>query len=676
MKHTKPLHLFLAHSTGDKPAVRELYRRLRSDGFEPWLDEEQILPGQEWTRAIDRAIRDTDVIIVCLSRDSLNKRGFLHREITFALEAADEQPEGAVFIIPLKLEECDVPETLRRWQWVNLFEKAGYERLVRALTFRATTVSKNILTVQPLEKSLDSVLQGLIDGALVRSSWQFSDQVSDILQDFSLIVGLQLIGKHPQRDFAAFKLDTGNTFEGLPFPNPLLFLASSDREVSSITIENLRQLLIINDFSLGSRIALLLVFGDAETLSTARRRIARLFGDVYAFDIVIISHRDLISIAASKDPARVLRTFVLSQIDITTVSPYTTTGPTPDDFFFGREHELREVTEHAANVSYAIIGGRRIGKTSIVGRLHRTRLPVAGFRTIYHDCSTITSYESLLATPIRSWQPEPPSNAPSTFGELFTSLPDEKSLVLLLDEADKLVPVDRVSHWRLFKALRSMSNARRAQVVLSGERTLREALRDPSSPLFNFTNEILLGPLDYRAVEVLVTQPMRQLEIELEDAKGIVNLVWSFTSGHPNVVQRLCRRLIEQLKRNHERRITLDDVNAEIEDSDFQRKDFLDTFWEAASHLEKIISLLMANDQNLRTLAAVRQSLAQHCNLQPKAREVDEALQRLVDLRSILKRTLSGYDFAVESFPRIVARTVTLNDMLEILVEDYREHTS
>jgi hypothetical protein len=50
---------------------------------------------------------------------------------------AEEQPEGAIFLIPLKLEECNIPERLSRWHWVNYFEDKGYGRLMRSLRFRA-----------------------------------------------------------------------------------------------------------------------------------------------------------------------------------------------------------------------------------------------------------------------------------------------------------------------------------------------------------------------------------------------------------------------------------------------------------------------------------------------------------------------------------------------------------
>ncbi|MCP4658931.1 MAG: TIR domain-containing protein, partial [bacterium] len=42
------LRVFLCHATEDKPAVRALYQRLKNAGVSAWLDEEDLLPGQDW----------------------------------------------------------------------------------------------------------------------------------------------------------------------------------------------------------------------------------------------------------------------------------------------------------------------------------------------------------------------------------------------------------------------------------------------------------------------------------------------------------------------------------------------------------------------------------------------------------------------------------------------------
>ncbi len=125
--------IFLCHSSEDKPSVRNLYRRLISDGFNPWLDEQDILPGQDWDREIAVAVKSSAVVLVCLSCTAGNKTGYIQKEIKYALDVAAEQPDGTIFMIPVRLEECDVPDRLKQWQWVNIFDEHGYSRLIQSL---------------------------------------------------------------------------------------------------------------------------------------------------------------------------------------------------------------------------------------------------------------------------------------------------------------------------------------------------------------------------------------------------------------------------------------------------------------------------------------------------------------------------------------------------------------
>ncbi len=129
----KTLRVFLCHSSGDKPEVRVLYRRLVADGAFPWLDEENLIPGQDWEFEILKAMRESDVILICLSRSSVEKRGFVQREIRAALRVADELPKGSIFLIPVRLEACEVPDELRHLHWVDLFDPKGYSLVLRAL---------------------------------------------------------------------------------------------------------------------------------------------------------------------------------------------------------------------------------------------------------------------------------------------------------------------------------------------------------------------------------------------------------------------------------------------------------------------------------------------------------------------------------------------------------------
>ncbi len=125
------MRLFLCHSSADKAKVRALHARLRADGLEPWLDAVDLLPGQNWHREIRNTIRRSDAVIVCLSRESIGRRGYVNREIKFALDVAEEFPEGEIFVVPVRLEECEIPQRLQHLHCVDLFEEGGYEVLTR-----------------------------------------------------------------------------------------------------------------------------------------------------------------------------------------------------------------------------------------------------------------------------------------------------------------------------------------------------------------------------------------------------------------------------------------------------------------------------------------------------------------------------------------------------------------
>jgi len=131
--------IFLCHSPADKAKVRTLYHRLSGDGLAPWLDEEDLSPGDSWELAIRKAVRASDFVVACLSTTSTTSAGHMHKELKEALDVADEQPQGTIFVIPVRLEDCAVPERLSHLHAVDLFAEAGYSRLVRGLRRGADT---------------------------------------------------------------------------------------------------------------------------------------------------------------------------------------------------------------------------------------------------------------------------------------------------------------------------------------------------------------------------------------------------------------------------------------------------------------------------------------------------------------------------------------------------------
>ena len=143
MKSSKPQkQVFLAYAHRDKKAVRKLYDCLIRKHIKVWLDEQDLLPGQNWQYEIRQAILRSDIVIVCLSRQFNKQGGFRHEELKIVLEKAGSIPEGEIFLIPVRLEPCRVLQPLSRWQYVDLFDADGYKRLL-------LTLRKNLATNFP-----------------------------------------------------------------------------------------------------------------------------------------------------------------------------------------------------------------------------------------------------------------------------------------------------------------------------------------------------------------------------------------------------------------------------------------------------------------------------------------------------------------------------------------------
>jgi len=129
-RHSRYAFLIYAHA--DKEAVHDLHARLSRAGVKAWLDVKDLIPGQNWETEIRRAILKSEAVIVCLSRRFGERRGYRYKELRIALERAKLFPDE-LFIIPVRLEECRTPVSLRGLQRVDLFDAGGYKALIRSL---------------------------------------------------------------------------------------------------------------------------------------------------------------------------------------------------------------------------------------------------------------------------------------------------------------------------------------------------------------------------------------------------------------------------------------------------------------------------------------------------------------------------------------------------------------
>lgn len=157
--------VFLSYAKEDQARVDKIYRRLRGDNLKPWIDHHQLRGGHDWDRVIRATIRKCPVFAVFLSRRSVKKRGYLQREIKEALDVVDELPEDTAFILPLRLDDCDIPDRLRRWHCLDLFRPGGYDRLRTSLIERLGPIyapprrrTTRVMAIPAFEEPADGVL--------------------------------------------------------------------------------------------------------------------------------------------------------------------------------------------------------------------------------------------------------------------------------------------------------------------------------------------------------------------------------------------------------------------------------------------------------------------------------------------------------------------------------------
>jgi formylglycine-generating enzyme required for sulfatase activity len=144
VKKKSEIQIFLAHASEDKPAVLALYNRLKQVGYKPWLDKKDLIAGQIWRDEIPKAIKASQIFLACLSAKSANKQGYIQRELRIALDILGEMLPGTIFFIPMRLEECEIPDlrlaqvglNLRDIHRLDYWEEDGFEQLERAITYQ------------------------------------------------------------------------------------------------------------------------------------------------------------------------------------------------------------------------------------------------------------------------------------------------------------------------------------------------------------------------------------------------------------------------------------------------------------------------------------------------------------------------------------------------------------
>ena len=175
---TKPMvkkseiQIFLAHAHEDKEAVLKLYERLKKAGYKPWLDKKDLIPGQNWRSVIPRVIKDSQLFIACLSKRSISKRGYVQNEFKIALNQLASLPSDSIYLIPLRLDECEIPDlrqdeyglNLRDIHWLDYWEADGFDQLERVISHQYGSFTESVERVELKKSQFQSFTENLGNG--------------------------------------------------------------------------------------------------------------------------------------------------------------------------------------------------------------------------------------------------------------------------------------------------------------------------------------------------------------------------------------------------------------------------------------------------------------------------------------------------------------------------------
>lgn len=123
--------VFLSYANPDLKLVCSLYEKLREAGFMPWMNKKDILAGENWRNAINRAMKQADFILLCFSSAAIDYEEYSQMERKIAELILKMLPYSTARVIPIRLTECEIPEPWDEWQWIDLFDSEGFDKLMR-----------------------------------------------------------------------------------------------------------------------------------------------------------------------------------------------------------------------------------------------------------------------------------------------------------------------------------------------------------------------------------------------------------------------------------------------------------------------------------------------------------------------------------------------------------------
>jgi hypothetical protein len=112
---------------------QRIAEELRGRGYNPWLDTEEIAPGQRWAPSILQGLANSAVALLLVSKNLDMKTSFVQSELEMAMKTMSSRDESSSPVIPIKLDDAPLPQEVEDVHWLDLREENAFDHLERGL---------------------------------------------------------------------------------------------------------------------------------------------------------------------------------------------------------------------------------------------------------------------------------------------------------------------------------------------------------------------------------------------------------------------------------------------------------------------------------------------------------------------------------------------------------------
>ncbi|MBN4003274.1 toll/interleukin-1 receptor domain-containing protein [Nostoc sp. LPT] len=142
--------VFLSYSSKDKPQVRAIAKQLRHRGLKPWLDEEQLFPGQSFQEAIQKVIHNVRAVAIIIGSDTFSKWQVIELQSLVKVSIDAQIPIIPVILTGASKAPDNVPPFLNQIAWVD-FNQGTQEQAIDMLVWGITGQKPQPKPVNPAE---------------------------------------------------------------------------------------------------------------------------------------------------------------------------------------------------------------------------------------------------------------------------------------------------------------------------------------------------------------------------------------------------------------------------------------------------------------------------------------------------------------------------------------------